>query len=103
MNDEFVMITYDVRDGEKEHTDHYIMTKNNAEKHDVDLIHMMYHLDGFDTDEADEVNAKHILLHMLEHEKTRGWVTTDWGMIKVVGKNPMSRETKELFNSYGVY
>jgi len=103
MSYEFVMITYVVRDGDKEHTNHYIMTKNNAEKHDVDLIHMMYYLDGFDTDEDDEVNAEHILLHMLEHEETRGWVTTDWGMVKVVRKEPMSRETKELFNSYGVY
>lgn len=100
-NDEFVMIRYDVRDGDKEHRDQLIVHIDESRGTHLELIHMMYRLDAFDEDDWDD-NAEERVLLAEEYERNR-YIITDWGMVKVTGRKPMTRKTKELFNSYGVY
>ena len=101
MSDEFMMIRYEVEDGEKTISDLHIVPIHLSRGTDLELIDMMYGLDAFDEDDShDMVEGKALLVE--EYEKN-GFIMTSWGLVKVTGRKPMTRETKELFNSYGVY
>ena len=101
MSDEFAMIRYEVQDGDKSYYDQHIVHIDVSRGTDLELIHRMYGLDAFDVDDWHEMAEERALLAE-EYEKNR-CIETSWGVVKVIGKQPMSRETKELFNSYGVY
>jgi len=101
MSDEFAMVRYEVQDGDKTHYDQTIVDIDVSRGTDLELIHRMYGLDAFDEDEwHDMVEERGLLAE--EYEKN-GCIETSWGLVKVTGRKPMTRETMELFNSYGVY
>ena len=101
MSDEFAMIRYEVEDGDKTHYDLHIVPIDVSRGTDLELIHRMYGLDAFDEDDWDDTAEERVLLAE-EYEENR-CIVTSWGIVKVTSRKPMSRETKELFNSYGVY
>ena len=94
MSDEFMMIRYEVEDGEKTISDLLIVPIHLSRGTDLELIDMMYGLDAFDEDDSHD---------MVEEYEKNGYIMTSWGLVKVTGRKPMTLETKELFNSYGVY
>ena len=101
MSDEFAMIRYEVQDGDKSYYDQHIVHIDVSRGTDLELIHSMYGLDAFDVDDWYNMGEERALLAE-EYEKN-GCIETSWGVVKVTGRKPMTRETKELFNSYGVY
>ena len=87
MTDEFVLVTFWIRDGEREHTYDTILTKEQAEWSDEKLI--QHCID----EEA----------HIHDEERETYWVYYMEALAAVEFKQPMSRETKELFNSYRIW
>jgi hypothetical protein len=108
MRDEFAMIRYEVEDGEKTHYDQHIVHIDVSRGTDLELIHRMYGLDAFDEDDWDDTAesvrlCRHERILLAEEYEKNGCIETSWGVVKVTDRKPMTRETKELFNSYGVY
>jgi|TARA_R100000479_G_C6340502_1_gene185127 hypothetical protein len=101
MSDEFVMIRYEVHDGGKTHCDQCIVHIDVSRGTDLELIHRMYGLDAFHKDNWHDMAEERALL--AEEYENDGCIETSWGVVRVVDRKPMTRETKELFNSYGVY
>ena len=87
MSDEFVLVTFWIRDGEREHTYDTILTKEQAEWSDEKLI--QHCID----EEA----------HIDDEEGGTYWVYYMEALAAVEFKQPMRRETKELFNSYRIW
>ena len=87
MTDEFVMVIFWIRDGEREYHHNAIITKEEAEWSDEKLI------------------QHHICEMTDEDDLDRGtyWVYYMEALAAVQYKLPMSRETKELFNSYSIW
>ena len=83
MTDEFVLVTFWIRDGEREHTYDTILTKEQAEWSDEKLIQHC----------IDEET------HIDDEERGTYWVYCMEALAAVEFKQPMSRETKELFLS----
>ena len=87
MTDEFVLVTFWIKDGEREHTYDTILTKEQAKWSDEKLI--QHCID----EEA----------HIDDEERGTYWVYYMEALAAVEFKQPMSRETKELFNSYRIW
>ena len=87
MIDEFVMVSFWIRDGEREYSYNTILTKEQAEWSDEKLIQ---HCIDEDTSIHDE-------------ERETYWIYYMEALAAVESKQPMSRETKELFNSYRIW
>jgi hypothetical protein len=87
MTDEFVLVTFWIRDGEREHTYDTILTKEQAEWSDEKLIQHCIDEDA----------------HIDDEESGTYWVYYMEALAAVEFKQPMSRETKELFNSYRIW
>lgn len=88
MTDEFVMVSFWIRDGEREYGYDTILTKEQAEWSDEKLI--QHCIDGETTTIDDEKRGTY-------------WVYYMEALAAVEFKQPMSRETKELFNSYRIW
>ena len=90
MNDEFVMVSFWIRDGEREHGYDTIITKEQAEWSDEKLIQHCIDEDAqLDDGKFSKSNTY--------------WVYGMEALAAVEHKLPMSRETKELFNSYRIW
>ena len=90
MTDEFVLVTFWIRDGEREHTYDTILTKEQAEWSDEKLIQHCIDEDAqLDDGKFSKSNTY--------------WVYGMEALAAVEHKLPMSRETKELFNSYRIW
>tara|TARA_R110002074_G_scaffold271579_1_gene443237 strand:+ start:307 stop:570 length:264 start_codon:yes stop_codon:yes gene_type:complete len=87
MTDEFVMIRYWIRDGEREHFYDVITTKDKTEWTDEKLIQEYIDEDA----------------HIDNEERGTYWVYGMEALVALEHKLPMSRETKELFNSYRIW
>ena len=90
MSDEFVMVSFWIRDGEREHGYDTIVTKEEAEWSDEKLI--QYHI----CSDAHSNNSYY-------GDDDTYWVYGMEALAAVQNKKPMSRETKKLFNSYGIW
>tara|TARA_Y100000004_G_scaffold194123_1_gene258025 strand:+ start:54 stop:365 length:312 start_codon:yes stop_codon:yes gene_type:complete len=102
MSDEFAMIRYELQDGDRTHYDQLIVHIDVSRSTDLELIHRMYGLDAFDEDSSEWHNMAEERVLLAEEYEKNGCIETSWGFVKVIDKKPMTRETKELFNSYGV-
>ena len=89
--EEYVLVTYHIRDGEREHDVRTILTKEQADMTDEELIHWSIDNESC-TEYEDMISGKPVF-----------WVFYMEAYCYVKSKHPMTRETKELFNSYGVY
>ena len=88
MTDEFVMVSFSIVDGAREYDYNTILTKEQAEWSDEKLIQHCI-------DEETEKSNIHL-------EGTY-WVHGMEALAAIEFKKPMSRETKELFNSYRIW
>ena len=87
MTDEFVMVSFWIRDGDREHDYDTILTKEQAEWSDEKLIQHCIDEDA----------------HIDKEARGTYWVYGMEALAAVEHKLPMSRETKELFNSYRIW
>ena len=90
MTDEFVMVRYWIRDGEREHFYDVITTKDKSEWTDERLIQEYIDEDAHSNDSY-------------YGDDDTYWVHGMEALAAVEHKLPMSRETKELFNSYRIW
>ena len=85
MSDEFVMVSFWIRDGMREYGFDTIVTKEEAEWSDEELIQF------------------HIWDNTHSEDDGTYWVYGMEALAAVKNKKPMSHETKKLFNSYGIW
>ena len=90
MNHEYVMIRYWIRDGDREHFYDVITTIDKSEWTDEKLIQEYVDEDAFLDDGKFSKSDTY-------------WVYGMEALAAVEHKLPMSRETKELFNSYRIW
>ena len=84
---EYVLVTYYIRDGERAYYVREILTKEQADVTDEELIHW-----SIDSETCTEYGTPDTF-----------YVFYQEASCYVESKRPMNRETKELFNRYGVY
>ena len=90
MSDEFVMVSFWIRDGDREYGYDTILTDEQAEWSDEKLIQHCIDEDAcLDDGEFSKSNTY--------------WVYGMEALAAVEFKQPMSLETKELFNSYRIW
>ena len=88
--EEYVLVRFHIRDGDRESFQDTIITKTESDtKTDEDLI--KFHMDDDATIDSDDPQGDYYWIYWME------------ALCMVMSRKPMTRETKELFNSYGVY
>ena len=88
--EEYVFVRFHIRDGDRESLQDVIVSKTISDtKTDEDLI--MMHIDNGATIDSDDPQGDYYWIYGME------------ALCMVMSRKPMSRETKKLFNSYGVY
>jgi hypothetical protein len=88
MSEEYVFVRFHIRDGDRESIQDTIIPKITSDREtDEGLIKM--HIDHEATIDSDE--------------RDYYWIYGMEALCRVMSRKPMTRKTKELFNSYGVY
>ena len=89
-NDEFVFVRFHIRDGDRESLQDTIIPKITSDTETDEGLIKMYIDHEATIDDYDPQGDYY-------------WIYGMEALCMVMSRKPMSRETKELFNSYGVY
>lgn len=88
--EEYVFVRFHIRDGDRESLQHTIIPKITSDtESDEGLIKMC--IDDGATIDSDDPQGDYYWIYGVE------------ALCMVISRRPMTRKTKELFNSYGVY
>jgi hypothetical protein len=88
--EEYVFVRFHIRDGDRESLQHTIIPKITSDtESDEGLIKMC--IDDDATIDSDDPQGDYYWIYGVE------------ALCMVISRRPMTRKTKELFNSYGVY
>ena len=89
-DDEFVFVRFHIRDGDRESLQDTIIPITTSERLTDEGLIKMYIDDGATIDSDDP-------------QEDYYWIYGMEALCMVMSRKPMTRKTKELFNSYGVY
>jgi hypothetical protein len=88
--EEYVFVRFHIRDGDRESLQDVIIPKITSDTETDEGLIKMYIDDGATIDSDDP-------------QEDYYWIYGMEALCMVMSRRPMTRKTKELFNSYGVY